>query len=93
MGELLDVALLKELDKLACPDYDESWLPMEPNNAFLTCIAMGPWKQKRRTKVKNKALQWLGGETLDTVRYAMPSLWAGRTIQRAVLVFFCSTRR
>lgn len=38
--------------------YDESWIGTDnPSYAFLICVAMGPWKEKRRFKVANDVIR------------------------------------
>lgn len=36
----------------------KTWLPKDPNSAFLTCVGAGPWKAERRKKVQGKAIEW-----------------------------------
>lgn len=53
------VNVLKRLGGLE-PAYDETWLGTNPSLAFLTCVAMGPWKHNRREKVRADVLAWYG---------------------------------
>lgn len=88
MTEDAQILLLQKLDALACPTFDESWLPNEPSQAILTCIAMGPWKHDRRHKVKNKAIQWTGGRDLRWCDDcdAFPLNWQNATVNHLIAV-------
>lgn len=36
----------------------KTWLPKDPNSAFLACVGAGPWKAERRKKVQDAAIEW-----------------------------------
>jgi hypothetical protein len=50
------------------PEVGAEWLPVDPNLAFLVCIACGPWKWPRRLKVMHAVLdRFLGTPDLDRI--------------------------
>lgn len=47
---------LKPLEKEA--QFDDSWLPLDANRAFIICVGSGPWKDARRHQVQEHVLSW-----------------------------------
>jgi len=52
--------IASELDEIHRKFRDEwkTWLPSDPSSAFLVCVGAGPWKEQRRKKVQQEALEW-----------------------------------
>lgn len=55
-----DITVIQALAETYKPMYDADWMNTDnPSDALLICIAMGPWKQDRRFKIADKAIEWL----------------------------------
>lgn len=72
----------------------KTWLPKDPNAAFLACVGAGPWKAKRRKAVQDKAIEWFRDRWNDlcavTPNYLMkdqpyPLVWQNRMLYDLVV--------
>ena len=55
--KILKIADIDQVHKEFRDDW-KTWLPSDPNDAFLVCIGAGPWKEHRRKMVQAGALDW-----------------------------------
>lgn len=67
----------------------KTWLPSDPNAAFLVCVGAGPWKEKRRKKVQQDALEWYYDRYRDIasvtpnylqIKPAYPLVWQNKMV-------------
>jgi hypothetical protein len=67
----------------------KTWLPSDPNAAFLVCVGAGPWKEHRRKKVQEDALEWYHSKYNDLsavnpqkliVEPAFPLVWQNKMV-------------
>lgn len=67
----------------------KTWLPSDPNTAFLVCVGAGPWKEHRRKKVQADAIEWYHARYNDLsavnpqrliVEPAFPLVWQNKMV-------------
>ena len=91
--ESVQIAILQALDKELVPSHDGTWLPTIADEAFLTCVAAGPWNWSRRQAVAKEAIDWVHkweGELHNVLHYDLkygvfPFEWQHNYVQQMII--------